>query len=395
MSYWTNDSGTLHCGDVLEVLAGMPENSVQCVVTSPPYWSLRDYGVEGQLGLEKTPAEFVAKMVSVFDGVRRVLREDGVCFVNVGDSYAANRTYQVTDNKHIPVGNEHGQRVPDGLKPKDLCLIPERLAIAFQDSGWWVRSRIAWVKPNPMPESVTDRPTSAWEHIWMLTKSARYYWDAEAVKSPASESFTNDPRWKTGSTLKNMKDGYAEAGAQNPKQVHRMFDKQRELGSNLRNWWKIPTQGYSEAHFATFPEKIPDLCIRGATSEKGACGECGKPWERVVEEQGYSKHRPSAGNDPRSRNEDKQAKGSMGGHHGWKGNNFLRNPPKTKGWQAACVCGADPVPCVVMDPFFGSGTVGVVAQNRLRRWIGIELSEEYCELAKRRIQKDAAQMRFA
>ena len=215
-------------GDVIEKLETLEPQSVQTCVTSPPYWGLRDYGVEGQLGLEKTPQEFVANMVEVFRGVRRVLRDDGTCWLNIGDSYAQseirnrNGNTKYLDRPDFAAGtNQSGRKLNHGLKPKDLCLIPERLAIALQDDGWWIRSRIAWCKKSSMPESVTDRPTSAWEHIWLLTKSARYYYDAEAVKT--------------------------------------------SNGANLRNYWVLGPEPYPEAHFATFPSEIPRRCIKAGS----------------------------------------------------------------------------------------------------------------------------------
>lgn len=175
-------------GDAIEQLKMLPDRSVQCVVTSPPYYNLRDYGVPGQIGLEDTPQEYVARLVEVFREVRRVLRDDGTVFLNLGDSYAANRSYQVCDNKHVDVGNNHSSSAPPGLKPKDMIGIPWRVAFALQDDGWWLRSDIIWHKPNPMPESVTDRPTKAHEYVFLLTKSEKYFFDSEAIKEPATNA---------------------------------------------------------------------------------------------------------------------------------------------------------------------------------------------------------------
>jgi len=182
---------TLYCGDCLAVLRQMPEGSVHCVVTSPPYWGLRCYGVDGQLGLEATPDEFIAKMVEVFAEVRRVLRSDGVCWVNLGDSYngiggpGKQNGGPIGPTAATAIEGTQGRRV-SGLKPKDLCGIPWRVALALQADGWWLRSDIIWAKPNPMPESCTDRPTKSHEYVFLLTKNSRYYYDAEAIRDESN-----------------------------------------------------------------------------------------------------------------------------------------------------------------------------------------------------------------
>ena len=273
-------------GDCLERLRTLPEESVHCVVTSPPYWGLRDYGVEGAIGLEPTFEELLETLVTVFREVRRVLRKDGTLWLNYGDRYAThlftrqgkqrNVCQPPTDwagtelggrrrSKHVKVTHQSAT----GLKPKDLMMMPARVALALQADGWWLRSEIVWHKSNPMPESVRDRPTSAHEKLFLLTKSARYFYDAEAVRT--------------------------------------------KTGANLRNVWTIPTHGYPDAHFATFPPKLVEPCIK-----------------------------------------------------------------------AGC-----PVGGVVLDPFGGSGTVGLIASRLGRDAILIELNPEYAEMAERRIHGDA------
>jgi DNA modification methylase len=253
-------------GDCRDVLRTLPDQSVQCVVTSPPYFGLRDYGVAGQIGLEPSPAEFVAEMVAVFGEVWRVLRDDGVCWLNLGDSYAANRPYQVSQSKHQThdYGNSNASRVPDGLKPKDLIGIPWRVAFALQEAGWYLRRDVIWAKPNPMPESVTDRPTSSHEYLFLLTKRARYFYDAEAVREP----HTAEPR---------APGGYNPAKAVGPMERggHSQWESKRTIedsyhpgGRNLRSVWTIATAPFSEAHFATFPPKLAETCIL-AGSRKG------------------------------------------------------------------------------------------------------------------------------
>ena len=299
-------------GDVLDMLKTLDSESVHCCVTSPPYWGLRDYGVDGQLGLEKTPQEYIAKMVEVFREVKRVLRKDGTLWLNIGDSYIGGgrggkgqcgkgsfeeSRYEQGCKIGLPTGKV------DGLKPKDLCLIPFRLAIALQEDGWWVRSDIIWAKPNPMPESVTDRPTKSHEYVFLLTKSAKYYFDQEAVREPHLWA----DRDKRADGQKHLSKGLSESGnyATNGVCYH-------PNGRNVRTVWTIPTQPTREAHFATFPEALIVPCIKAGCPEGGT----------------------------------------------------------------------------VLDPFFGSGTTGIVAKKLQRKWIGIELNAEYIKIAEKRIEKE-------
>lgn len=344
-------------GDCREVLRQLPEASVHCCVTSPPYWGLRNYGHPDQLGQEKTPADYVASMVSVFAEVWRVLRDDGTAWLNLGDSYIAapqgpdmsscglegtRRNMRETRKAGPRIGKRSGftderterlcqpHKSAPTLKTKDLCMIPARVAIALQDFGWYLRSEITWCKKVPMPESVRDRPTSATEKIFLLSKSKRYFYDADAVRNPPSEAYANDPRHRNGSNDRNGKLGYDGAGAQNPKAIHRLFDKQRGHsrrhvgfndrwdqmekqqqmvnGSNLRNWWLLGPEPFLGAHFATFPTEVPRRCIL-----------------------------------------------------------------------AGCPPGG-----VVLDPFGGSGTTGKVALELGRRAILIELNPDYVTLIKQR-----------
>jgi len=231
------------------------DESVQTVVTSPPYWGLRDYGITGQLGLERTPDEYVQHMVAVFREVWRVLKQDGTVWVNMGDSYTASGY-----SHHANTGGaqrENGGRLrhaPRGMKPKDLVGIPWRLAFALQADGWYLRSDIIWAKPNPMPESVTDRPTKSHEYIFLLSKSARYYYDAGAIR----ESGVLPPH------TRDRASNFKKVGSQDDR--FGKHDKGNPIikcdgHRNCRTIWTIPTQPYSGAHFATFPEQIPRLCI--------------------------------------------------------------------------------------------------------------------------------------
>jgi DNA modification methylase len=242
------------CGDSREMLATLPDGSVQTCVTSPPYFGLRDYGVDGQIGLEPTVEEFVENLVDVFRGVRRVLKDDGTLWLNLGDSYAANRGYQVTDGKHIDVGNNMGMKVPDGLKPKDLIGIPWRVAFALQQDGWYLRQDIIWSKPNPMPESVRDRCTKAHEYLFLLSKAPRYYYDAEAIAEPV-----------TASTIERLSQPTLDTQAGSDRVPGKTNGAMKAVGEmdtrNKRSVWTVTTQPISEAHFATFPPKLIEPCI--------------------------------------------------------------------------------------------------------------------------------------
>jgi DNA modification methylase len=259
-------------GDALTRLREMPDASVQCVVTSPPYWGLRCYGVEGQLGLEPTPELYVAKMVEVFREVRRVLRDDGTCFLNLGDSYANDTKWGgASGGKHVVA--LHGktgigrQKVCTGLKPKDLVGIPWRLAFALQADGWYLRADIIWAKGlsfcpsysgSVMPESVTDRPTKGHEYLFLLTKSKSYYYDAEAVRersSPDMEHRASRGHTRGGTKVATERN---DAETLRPEQI-------TAAGRNLRSVWAINPEPYSEAHFATFPQALVEPCIKAGT----------------------------------------------------------------------------------------------------------------------------------
>ena len=270
-------------GDCRTVLATLPADSVQCCVTSPPYFGLRDYGVAGQIGLEQTPDEYVDEMVAVFREVRRVLRPDGVCWLNLGDSYSANAGGRPGDTIGLD-GYERKGRVHrarssfrgGAVKPKDLLGIPWMVAFALRADGWWLRSNVIWEKPAPMPESVTDRPTSSHEHVFMLTKRPDYFYDAEAIKE---SSVSDHP---SGNGFKRP----ASVSRQNADGTPRGNDKQwNDIGGtrNRRNVWRIASSPYPGAHFATMPVALAEECIKAGTSEAGCCPCCGAPWERVIE----------------------------------------------------------------------------------------------------------------
>jgi len=312
----------------------------------------------GQLGLEPTPDLYVKHIVTVFREVWRVMRDDGTLWLNMGDCYNAARDggwaggkgslNQGRDLSEIYQGRS-GANVP-GLKPKDLVGMPWRVAFALQADGWWLRSDIIWAKPNPMPESVTDRPTKAHEYVFLMTKSPRYFFDADAVReknAPSSEARARDH-------LPNALDNPDYDSKHEPGDFRRfpMLDRLNPAGRNLRTVWTIATQPYPESHFATFPEALVERCIKAGTSEKGCCATCGAAWERVVQK------------------------------------TKLPEENKNIGFRPTCDHDGDPVPCVVLDPFAGSGTVGQVARNLGRSAILIEIKEEYATLIRKRVDMD-------
>lgn len=357
----------------------LPSNSVQCVITSPPYWGLRRYagnqevvwggaagcghqwddsltpthgtclhcgGWRGSFGLEPTVEMYVEHTVEVLREVRRVLRPDGVVFWNVGDSYSGSGK---------GIGGDHGKAIftdaeiektnwkDSGLKPKDLCLMPQRIALAAQDDGWWVRSDIIWAKSNPMPESVTDRPTDAYEHILMLTKSERYYWNAKAVREKGcgygrSERFRASSYTNNRSFNNSDKDPNAKGGGKSLKDC---------TDRNLRNVWTFATQPYKGAHFATFPDKLPLNCIRAACPDQGCCRFCRTPWKWVT----------------------------------------------MVGWTPGCKCRGQhgiTKACLVLDIFGGAGTTGLAATELKQDCVLLDISTDYVQMMMERLKGKSA-----
>lgn len=409
----------------------LASGSVQCVITSPPYWGLRKYSGDqecvwggaplcrhnflltvipavqrggrnqgnklddptgvtyrpqeatqhstckkcgawrGAFGLELTIERYIEHTVEILREIRRVLRSDGVVFWNIGDSYAdggrgsdMGSTLGGTRSNQVESRKVANRRVKQcDIKPKDLCLIPHRVAIAAQLDGWWVRSMIVWTKPNPMPESCTDRPTDAYEHIIMLTKSRKYFWDATAVREKTTggahhPGYGNGgpkavEREKTESTFI----GWAEA------------TRQRFPFRNLRNVWSFATQPYKGAHFATFPEELPRRCILAATSERGACAECGTPWERILEK---------IPGEVESFNGSSFTKGktfAAANALATVGAGERTAEVHTVGWKSVCDCKTKKTkPCVVLDPFGGSGTTARVAIELNRNAVSVDLA---------------------
>jgi len=376
-------------GDCIAGLRTLPDASVHCCVTSPPYWGLRDYGHDGQIGLESTPEAYVASMVEVFREVRRVLRDDGTLWLNLGDSYAGswgNQGRKETRGTHRPINGpmitpvsdgrypskeSNTGACPPGLKPKDLVGIPWRVAFALQADGWWLRQDIIWHKPNPMPESVRDRCTKAHEYVFLLTKSERYFYDSVAV-SEASIGTSARPRFG----------GSKYGDSSDPKHATKSGNEYQDTGSrNRRSVWTVTTKPYKGAHFATMPPDLVEPCILAGTSEEGCCPTCGSPWVRVTERKKLTRPRP---NDYTKRQGEKGTGNSCA-------NSVAGVAVETKGWQPTCDCPEHrPDPCLVLDPFAGSGTTLAVAARLGRSGVGCELNPEYIALAEQRIAEVAA-----
>ena len=355
----------------------LADRSVHCIVTSPPYFGLRDYGVPGQIGLEPTPDDFVQAMVAVGRQLWRVLRDDGTWWLNLGDSYATTPNGRsAVDTKLIGKDDRTFRDLPmntmkaSGLKSKNLLGIPWMVAFALRNDGWILRQDIIWHKPNPMPESVKDRCTKAHEYIFLLTKSARYYYDNEAVKEDSTQHPTD---WENGEPKRPSK-VRGDFGGKNTdpgKEAFRTITPTR----NRRSVWTVTTKPYPGSHYATFPPDLIEPCILAGTSEKGVCPKCGAPWERVVEK-GLTAH---DGKTETGYQEGmtanrlallRQAARERGGEYS--------NQSTTIGWQPTCDCGIEEtVPATVLDPFAGSGTTLMVARKHGRNGIGLDLSFDY------------------
>ncbi len=358
-------------GDVLSGLSSLPDRSIHCCVTSPPYWGLRDYGNDGQLGLEKTPDEYIAGMVAVFREVKRVLRDDGTLWLNIGDSYASgwacNRINSVGNGS--PKIEERVNKLSGDLKNKDLVGIPWMLAIALRADGWYLRQDIIWRKPNPMPESVNDRCTKSHEYVFLLTKSQRYFYDAHAV----AETGTNKPCGNTNMTKAAIEFANGDEKLRTSRGLHLIS---AAATRNRRSVWTIPSRSFRGAHFACFPPALVEPCILAGTSAHGCCQDCGTQWKRVTVRTKLKRVRP---------NELTKRTGEDGTGNSCA-NTVAGVSVETLGWEPDCNCGTvRPIPCTVLDPFSGSGTTVAVAKILGRSGIGMELNEEYAAMWELRL----------
>jgi DNA modification methylase len=378
----------------------LADTSVHCIVTSPPYWGLRDYTVEGQLGLEKLHdclgwatgqdcgACYICAMRAVARECWRVLRDGGTFWCNIGDSYNAHPgqrkdtdkagTKQVSNAGSVAIGS----RSVAGLKPKDLCGIPWRLALALQADGWTLRSEIIWHKPNPMPESVTDRPTRSHEQVFLFSKGERYFYDATAIQetcAPRAGGNTSLSYSVAGEGAILGRTTLPHAGL-----AHR--DKQGDGTRNARTVWTLATEPTPYAHFATFPTELVRRCILAGTSEHGVCGACKAPWVREVEHQRFlDGHIPVTGSFCKP--EDPFRLPANG-----KGHYRYSTVTTEHGWRPTCACDAPLAHATVFDPFCGSGTTLAVACALGRDSLGTDLSYPYLHgIARLRLAESVAQ----
>jgi DNA modification methylase len=430
--YYENDMGILYNGNCLEVLMQFPDDSIDCVITSPPYWGLRDYGVDGQIGLEETFHTYLEQLLEIFDEVYRVLKPSGTCWVNLGDTYGgsgAGTTKNVDIEKYkqnakesyiLPGGKAKSSKLRNTKYNKSLLMIPERFAIGMIERGWVLRNKIVWHKPNAMPSSAKDRFTVDYEYIFFFTKNKKYYFKQQFEQNKSSDKTTRNP-----------------------------------LGRNKRCVWSINTKPFKGAHFAVFPPDLPKICIETGSPKK-VCSVCGKPviktlkplgekiigskeniYLQVEREKPYdaverkgnvivrdlpplqeiksylNKHRKKKGY---SIDKIEEIMNSQAPHHWFNGESYptkadwlrikeilelddtydqrmtteyVKSGEKLKTQYKevieTCMCGADFQNSIILDIFNGSGTTSVVAQELSRNWIGIELNADYCEIAKQRI----------
>lgn len=420
----------------------IPSNVIDCGVTSPPYWGLRDYGVEGSmwpevryrlfsaeiiipemecaLGLESSPEAFIGHLILIFRELYRVMKPTATLWLNIGDSYCSTAPGSMGDSLHIEGLSQDKKdarknlrnETPAGMKPKDLVGIPWMLAFALRADGWWLRQDIIWSKKNCMPESVTDRCTKSHEYIFLLSKSQQYYYDAEAIKVPAVTSENRPagvvrnrlydydskennnpqaymkPEKNTGGGKKHKNMGY---DGQQTNTFHRTRKENGQEWSNesgkanKRSVWNVATTPYAEAHFATFPPELIVDCIKAGSSEHGCCEKCGKPWERMVEStKFFQSGSGKSGKDILGKNGMKLQGGGTTGD--------VRKGPitnsQTTGWQATCECGVGVVPAIVLDPFMGAGTTALVARKLSRDFVGFELNSKYHIMSENRLKKE-------
>lgn len=311
-------------GDTKEVLKDCPDNIFHCAVTSPPYWDQRDYGVQGQLGQESTPEEYVEALVALCGEVKRVLRDDGTFWLNIGDGYC---------KKAIP---------GSGLKQKDLIGIPWLLAFAMRKDGWYLRNDIIWEKTNPMPNSSKDRLAKSYEHLFLFSKTSKYFFDWWAIAEPQEEISIR--RAMSKNKVEKRKDfgdnNYAISGAHQDKAYEKMRTRiaaGEKMLRSKRDVWKLSTADNKFKHFAIYPEHLVEPCILAGTSSYGCCSRCKAPWVRV---------------------------------------------DRTDEWKASCKCKQGVQECLVLDPFNGSGTTGRVCMVRQRRYVGIDISSEYIDRSR-------------
>lgn len=341
---------------------------------------------------------YVCKLVALFRELRRVLRDDGTVWLNLGSSYMGSggaggwSKRKAGEQEYVGPRGDNPNRNGEGtgFKPKDLVPIPWMAALALQADGWWLRSDIIWAKPNVMPSSVRDRPTTAHEYIFLLAKSQHYFYDTQAIMEPLAAETAQRYEYGFGSPDKKKRlvdDGSWHTGKNGRDNLS--GDMQLSRGRNKRTVWTVPTQPYSGAHFATFPEALITPCILAGTSEVGCCPECGNPWVRVTERvAGVSKETPKT----QAAHEARGGTGLPTVPVGKSGGGRTDGYSMTVGWEPTCEHGHEPVPCVVLDCFAGSGTTAEVAIRHGRDAVGFELNADYIALAEERLEKVRLEM---
>ncbi|MCK6579934.1 MAG: site-specific DNA-methyltransferase [Anaerolineae bacterium] len=376
------------CADVFDYLLRLPEDCVHTCITSPPYFRLRDYKVAGQIGLEETVDDYVAMMVEVFREVRRVLRDDGTLWLNLGDSFANDAKWRGSAGgkraKALHGADATRDRARSGFARKQLLMIPHRVALALQADGWIVRSDIVWSKPSPMPESVKDRPSRAHEYVFLLSKRPDYYYDIDATRRTHSPATTQ--RYRRGYFAERDR-GHVDGRADNS--VRWMNDPEAKAeaiarGANITDVWTVNPTRFAEAHFATFPAKlIRPAILAGCPSQ--CCAVCGAPYRRLTERQFIPQADVSA---ERVAYRGKVAEGKWQGYP--RGSIVIR----TTGFEPTCTCRAGTTPGIVLDPFMGAATTAHEALRLQRDFAGCELNPVYVEMGLRRISGLLSQMRL-
>ncbi|TGK41252.1 DNA-methyltransferase [Leptospira andrefontaineae] len=337
-------------GDALKVLEKLPSNSIHTVITSPPYFNLRDYGMKGQIGNEKSLEEYIEKIVSVFREIQRVLRDDGTIWINLGDSYNSSWRSKKNTFESWERAKEFGTRIREpskltkaprvsNLKRKNLLGVPWRIALALQEDGWILRQDIIWHKPSTKPNPVQDRCVTNHEYIFLLSKNPIYFYDLEAVKEPAVSADPNHPSFRPKS-LAAKRSRIKSANTKYQTNFKTVLETR-----NKRSVWTVTTKRFKEAHFATFPIDLIEPCVRASTSEKGVCSKCGAPYIRKKR----------------------------------KLDEWL--------WKRGCTHKAPIKPALILDPFGGAGTTALASKKHGRDYLLIELNPKYARMARRRIKK--------
>ena len=377
---WVND---IHQGDAAETLAEMPDSSVHMAMCSPPYYGLRDYSVDGQVGLEEFLDQYISELLNVASELRRVLRPDGSWWLNLGDSFAGSWGAQSKDDEAnhrdrdaYPVKNPARA---GNLRRKSKMLVPHRVAIALEDAGWIVRSDAVWVKPNPMPHPVKDRLNEHKEFVFHLTPEPDYWFDLDAIREPHKESSLNSDPSRFNTSGEQGHEMPAEDGDRDSVGVD-AEDALHPNGKNPGDVFEVSVKPFPDAHFAVYPPELCERPIKSSCPPK-VCAACGTPYDRETVE----KNREVASGSPAFDLDETGYKDRTGNHQGCREGFTL--PEREFGeWDQQCDCETDDVrPGVVLDPFAGAGTTCLVAKDLGRRFVGIDLNADYVAMAQKRV----------